>query len=154
MTNPELPRIDQHQSLELPATPKVLIEINGLPHAPLVLARTKEIMKAISAVAYTNSWPSEEAWKTRLPQWLVESMTSKTAEDRDKDPLLWHYASWIAAMKDRAWHWYSSQATEDRLSIVLEILGVPILYDALLYILHAQGVNSLQLQVTDDVYDA
>jgi len=80
MKGVELKRINQNNKGELPQAPKIIITAHGVKNPAEVMSNTKTIMKAISQFAYTNSWPTDEEWKTILPKWFVESMTNKTSE--------------------------------------------------------------------------
>ena len=150
MKGEELKRIDKNNNGETPKEPKIIIRATNVKNAKEVLKNTKEIMKSISQFAYTNQWPSDEEWKSLLPGWFVESMTSKTTEDRDKDDNLWHYESWIDNIRQRVWLWYSSKIEKDTLEFVLEVVSYPYLHYTFIYILYSQGIPMDNISVTED----
>lgn len=155
MKNEELKRIDKNTNGELlQDVPKIIITAKGVKNAQNVLKKTKEIMKSISKYAYTDSWPTDEAWKTILPKWFVESMTSKSLEEIMETPGQWHYESWIDNVRMRCWLWYSSKVENDGITIVLEPVSIPYLHDTLLYILYSQGVKMEDITVDDYIYNA
>ncbi len=154
MKGVELRRIDQNNNGEIPNAPKIVITARGVKNPTEVMSNTKTIMKAISQFAYTNSWPTDEEWKTILPIWFVESMTSKTIEDIMKTKGQWHYESWVDNIRQRFWLWYSSKIEKDTLTFVLEAVSIPFLHDSFIYILYSQGVPMAGIDVRDDVYDS
>lgn len=150
----ELKRINENNNGEIPNAPKIIITVKGVKNPAEVMRNTKNIMKAISQFAYTDTWPSYEEWQSILPSWFVESMTLKTSSDRDKDENLWHYESWINNIKQRFWLWYSSKTEKDTLKFVLEAVSIPYLHDSFIYILYSQGIPMENIEVKDDVYDS
>lgn len=154
MIGEELKRIEKNNNGELPDGPKIIIGAVHVKNPKEVMQKTKEVMAAISKYAYTNTWPSDEEWKTKLPKWFVESMTSKSLEEIMKTDGQWHYESWIDNIRMRAWVWWSSKVEEESLYIVLEALSMPYLHDSLKYILHSQGIPMENIYDRDDVYDA
>jgi len=149
----ELKRIEENNRGEFPEFTKIIISIKNVKNSEEVLKKTKEIMKIVSQYAYTKDWPSDEEWKTILPKWFVESMTLKSLEEIMKINGQWHFESWIANIKDRAWLWYSSKVDKDDLVFVLETLSIPYLFSTFIYILYSQGIPMENIVVKDDVYD-
>jgi hypothetical protein len=78
MKGEELSRIEENTKGATPNGTKLTISVNNIQNPKEVLEKSIEIMKCISQFAYTNQWPDDEAWKTILPLWFVESMTSKS----------------------------------------------------------------------------
>lgn len=155
MKGVELKRIKNNTKGELPTDiPKIVITVMDIDNPKEILDNVKAIMIIISDYAYTNSWPSEAEWEKLLPRWFVESMTLKKPLDRDKDENLWHFESWIDNIKMRQWLWYSSKADKDSITIVLEALSIPYLFDSLVYTLYSQGIPIENIDVKDDVYDS
>lgn len=154
MKGEELKRIDKNNKGELPNGPKIIITVKNVTNPKEILENTKTIIKAVSQFAYTDKWPTDEEWKEILPTWFVESMTLKSLDEIMKTQGQWHYESWVANIKDRAWLWYSSKIEKDSIQIVLEALSIPYLYDSLLYTFYSQGVPMENIDVKDDVYDS
>lgn len=128
MKGEELKRIDKNNKGELPNGPKIIITVKNVTNPKEILENTKTIIKAVSQFAYTDKWPTDEEWKEILPTWFVESMTLKSLDEIMKTQGQWHYESWVANIKDRAWLWYSSKIEKDSIQIVLEALSIPYLY--------------------------
>lgn len=154
MKGEELKRINKNNKGELPNAPKIIITVKNVTNPTEILENTKTIIKAVSQFAYTDKWPTDEEWKEILPTWFVESMTLKSLDEIMKTQGQWHYESWVANIKDRAWLWYSSKIEKDSIQIVLEALSIPYLYDSLLYTFYSQGVPMENIDVKDDVYDS
>lgn len=153
MKGEELKRIEENKEGQIPKGPKIIITAKGINNPTEILENTMEIIKNISEHAHPKKWPSDEEWKSILPLWFVESMTAKSSEDRDKDPNLWHFESWIDNIRQRFWVWYSSKIEENSIIIVLEALSIPYLHDTLVYILYSQGIPINNINIEDDVYD-
>lgn len=149
----ELKRINENNNGELPKLTKILITVIDVKNPKEVLFKTKEIMKIVSQFAYSKDWPSDKEWKTILPNCFVESMTSKSLEYIMKTKGQWHFESWVANIKDRAWLWYSSKVENDRVEFVLETLSIPYLFSTFVYIIYSQGIPMKNIIIKDDVYD-
>lgn len=149
----ELIRIDKNTRGELPEKTKMVITISNVEKPEEILNKAKEIMRCISQFAFTNTWPDDQEWKTILPKWFVDSMILKSEKDRDNDEYLWHFESWIESVYHRAWVWWSSKIEENSITIVLETLNIPYLFESLLYVFYAQGISMESMKVVDDIYD-
>ncbi len=151
MKGEELKRIEKNNNGEVPGTTQIIVRATNVRDVEKVLDSTKEIMRCVSQYAYTDIWPSDEEWKEFLPQWFVESMVLKTSKDRDEDLNLYHFESWVANVKDRAWVWWSSKVDGNNLEFVLETLSIPYLYSTFVYILYSQGVPMGNISIEDDI---
>ena len=149
----EIKRIINNNNGEWPKGPKILLKALKVKEPQKVLDKVKEVMLAVSQYAYTNPWPSEEEWKTILPEWFVESMTDKSDEDLDNDDDQWHYESWVDNIRQRSWVWWSSKIEKDNITIVLDVLDMPYLHDSLKYVFYAQGIPMSNITDEDDIYD-
>jgi hypothetical protein len=149
----ELKRIEENNKGGYPEFTKIIITVKNVKNPDDVLKKTKQVMKVVSQYAYTNDWPSDEEWKTILPKWFVESMTLKSLEEIMKVKGQWHFESWIANIKDRAWLWYSSKIEKNSLEFVLETLSIPYLFSTFVYILYSQGIPMENIIVKDGIYD-
>ena len=79
-------------------------------------------------------------------------MTLKSSEDRDKDDNLWHFESWIESMYHRAWEWWSSEIDGNTLTLTLQTLNLPYIFEQFLYIFYSQGIAMKDIVVHDDIY--
>lgn len=152
MKGVELKRIDENNKGETTKMPKLILTIKDVKEPEMVLSKAKEIMKAVSQFAYTNTWPDDEEWKTILPLWFVESMTKKSSKDRDNDDNLWHFESWVANIKDRGWLWYSSKIEKNEITIIFELVDLPILIETMEYVFYAQGIPMQNISNIDEAY--
>ena len=149
----EIKRINNYNNGEYPSGSKIIILANQVANPQEVLTKTKEVMLAVSQFAFTDKWPTDEEWKKILPQWFVDSMTSKTSKDRDEDLNQWHYESWVFNIKQRSWIWWSSEIGNNYVKIYLEALDIPYLHDSFKYILYSQGIPMENITDKDDIYD-
>ncbi|MBL7730357.1 MAG: hypothetical protein JNM88_04200 [Chitinophagaceae bacterium] len=148
----ELQRIDAFNTGEVPEKTKILITVTDVNNPSTVLQKTKDVIKPIASRGFTKKWPSDNEWKKILPAWFVESMVKKTPADRDKDPNLWHFESWLESMKNRAWVWWSSKIEDNTITIALETLNLPYVFEQVLYIFYSQGIPMKNITTWDDVY--
>lgn len=149
----EIKRITNNNKGEWPKGPKILLKAHKVKEPQKVLDKAKEVMLAVSQYAYTNQWPSDEEWKTILPEWFVKSMTDKSDEDLDNDDDQWHYESWVDNIRQRSWVWWSSKIEKDTITIVLDVLDMPYLHDSLKYVFYAQRIPMSNITDEDDIYD-
>lgn len=149
----EIKRIKNNNKGELPKGPKILLKAHHVENPQEVLDRVKEVMLAVSQFAFTNKWPSDEEWKSILPEWFVKSMTDKDLDFIMKTPGQWHYESWIDNIKQRSWVWWSSKVDDDSVTIILDVLDIPYLHDSLKYAYYAQGIPMSNITDEDDIYD-
>lgn len=149
----EIERIDIQNNGELPDSAQILIKVVNVENPKRILENAKEIMKTISQFAYTNTWPNDDKWEELLPNWFVKSMTSKTIEEIMSTEGQWHFGSWIESMYHRAWEWYSSKIESNTITIVLETLNIPYVFEQFFYIFYAQGVSLNNISSIDDIYD-
>lgn len=149
----EIEKIDKNINGEKPSDiPKMIITVKNVNDPNKVLNNAKEIMKLISQYAYTNTWPSDDEWKTILPKWFVESMTLKSIDEIMNIDGQWHFESWIESMYHRAWEWYSSKIEGNNIIIVLSLLNIPYIYEQLLYVFYSQGIPMKNISDEDDIY--
>lgn len=153
MIGEELKRIQNHNNGEpVLEGAKLIITVTDLKAPQSILEKTKEIMTAISQFAYTDTWPSDDEWRDILPKWFVDSMVLKTDEELLADEHQWHFESWVESMYHRGWVWWSSEIDKSTLTITLEALNLPYIFEQFLYIFYAQGIDMKNISSFDDVY--
>jgi hypothetical protein len=151
--NEEIKRIEENNNGELPKKTKIIITVKNVENPTEVLTKTKEIVKIIASYGYTRKpWPTDESWKTILPLWFVESMTTKSLDEIMKTKGQWHFESWVESMANRAVVWWSSKIENNTITIVLETLNIPYIYEQFLYIFYAQGISLNNISDIDDIY--
>lgn len=102
--------------------------------ASIVLERIFSVLILIASVDESN-WPSDEQWKTLLPDWLKKRIPIMSREEcehllasvpREKwNTLPWDFGSWLDAVRDRGWKWWGYSLEGDSATFVLAITGIP-----------------------------
>lgn len=102
----ERERLDALTSGEAP--PPVAVRVVGWSRdAGVALERVREVMRLV-AQKREGGWPGDEWWRDNLPRWFLDSFEGHTEEDLLRDRSLWDFGSWLDAMKDPGWTWWSS----------------------------------------------
>ncbi|WP_125468808.1 hypothetical protein [Methylomagnum ishizawai] len=144
MKNIELERIDNNISGEPP--PEVWVKIIGRCDNPVeCLENIKGVQRIISSVR-TRDWPDDEWWKDSLPRWFVETF-NKPIDEIIANKDLWDFGSWIDAIKNPGWEWWSSRLLDDRWEINLQAIEDPFSIGPLVYI--ARTAGSTQIEITE-----
>lgn len=104
------------------------------------LLKVKEVIEPISLYD-SNMWPSDEVWETILPLWFLKRIQANGVKEILKNPSLWHFGSWLDAMKYRGWKWFSSMESAEHYIIILEALELPYSVNPLEYVIIESGVN-------------
>src|ERR1700694_1908880 len=72
---------------------------------PDTLSREIGGMRLI-ACDYFAAWPDVERWSSVLPHWFLSECSSPADDSEDSEA--WDLESWLYAMEDRSWTWWSS----------------------------------------------
>ena len=128
-------RVDLHVAGEEPAP--VHVQVFGTGPWGCV-ERIREVMRIVARQRGAG-WPDEAWWQQNLPRWFVATFEGHTVEELLADPALWHFGSWVDAMKEPGWVWWSSQANPDQWSISLQALADPYSLGPLEYLARAAG---------------
>lgn len=108
----ELKRISGYVEGEVP--PPVCVRVVGRCAAGAAdcLERVKEVMRIVAAQPQ-DSWPQEVRWRQLLPTWFVAFFENRSLEEILADESLWHFESWLDAMRLRGWEWWSSKLKDE-----------------------------------------
>ena len=137
MTEPE--RILLNKKGEVP--PKTGLKI--LVENDTELIRKLRMISGVASVIATANGRrlTDDEWESILPYWFVESMVNKSLKEIEADENLWHFGSWIDAIQQRGWTWWSSQVEESRFIVYLETLTYPYNIDPFVYIIYSTGIK-------------
>ncbi|GEP94444.1 hypothetical protein [Chitinophaga cymbidii] len=114
------------------------------------LLRVKEVVTEIARYD-RDSWPSDEKWEDILPGWFIERIKSYDINEiLSNSSVLWDYGSWLDAMKNRGWKWYSSNVFEGGFSIYLEAKEFPFSVNPLEYVIYESGVLLPNITFTEE----
>lgn len=139
----ELLNFTNKQSGEVPKTSYVKLFVSDIEKPNYQLDRIKEV---VHQVIVRDSNLSITDWENQLPKWFAQSMLSKSIEEITENPNLWHFESWVDAISQRAWKWYSSKCEKNTISIYLTIENFPYMIDPFIYILYAVGLTKIKVQ--------
>ncbi|UOO91149.1 hypothetical protein LVJ82_09380 [Vitreoscilla massiliensis] len=93
---------------------------------------------------HTDDWPEDAFWLRHLPFTLLSKFSSFYIEDLGftyENPhrvvltVGWEFLSWLDALKERGWEWWSCEVGETTVTLVLLINDLPERLDALLEVL-------------------
>jgi hypothetical protein len=106
----------------------------------IYIYQIKEVVKAI-ALYDPDNWLADENWEKILPYWFVSRVKDYSIEDIIQNPNLWHFGSWLDAMKYRGWKWFSSKVYSNEFIIILEPLEFPYSVNSLEFVIMESGIN-------------
>jgi len=109
------------------------------------LEKVKNIVNIISSANEFKEWPDEEWWLNNLPSWFVGSFNKKLKEI-EKDKNLWHFGSWVDALKYRQWKWYGVIVKNTDIIIYLDTYDSPCIIGPLEYVFRVAGIKSYEIK--------
>lgn len=143
----EIERIEQYRMGEIPDG---LHWVDGIEssHPHECFSRVIQVIKIVSAQSPDN-WPTDGQWRELLPAWFVSSLKVFTPEEahallattsREKwGSIPWEFGSWLDAIRDRGWQWWSSKVAAEKIEICLIIGEWPASLEAFEHIIRAAG---------------
>lgn len=137
-------RVRHHVAGERPPPVALRLRFRAIADAHDVVQRAGSVMELVASAQAVGWWPDEE-WKRRLPAWFVASFRTHTLEALLRDPSLWDFGSWLDAMKDPGWEWWSSDAAERHGSVRCVAHTDPFAIEPLMYLLRASGADEVHL---------
>ncbi len=60
-----------------------------------------------------DTWPQERRWRQLLPTWFLACFDNRSLDEILADESLWHFGSWLDAMRLRGWEWWSSRLEDE-----------------------------------------
>ncbi len=140
----ESERVDKLTAGEAP--PPVWVRVVGQGGDPVVtLERVKEVMRLV-VQEREEGWPGDDWWRSNLPPWFLQSFEGHTEEELLRDDSLWDFGSWLDAMKDPGWTWWSSLVREDTWHANLSAHTDPFSVGPLEYLARAAGAESVSVR--------
>jgi hypothetical protein len=143
---------DQHQRIDQlkngedpPAVGLTLRFSSSTTSGETVLERVREVMRLV-ALAQGRAWLNDDEWRRHLPEWFVRSFEGHSAADLLTNADLWDFGSWLDAMKNPGWEWWSSCA-DQRGGVVRGVAHTdPFSIEPLAYLLRVSGASSLDFR--------
>lgn len=107
------------------------------------------ILEKIIKYTYKDKWPSDDEWKEILPKDFVNFCHSYTLSDVLKSDDLWHFESWVDAIRNRGWLWHSSLKNEKIITIILDVQSFPYHIEAFEFLLYYLGIEKNNYTITE-----
>lgn len=113
--------------------------------------KIEKILEVVKIIIRYNpdSWPDDSAWDNIMPVWIQEKILKLTPEECQGilnntprelwNELPWEFYSWIDALRDRAWEWWSYKLNGGIAKFYLISLGIPERINAFEQIIIASG---------------
>ncbi|EEV88182.1 hypothetical protein [Cardiobacterium hominis] len=113
--------------------------------------KIEKILEVVKTIIRYNpdSWPDDAAWDNIMPVWIQEKIPKLTPEECQKilndtprelwNKLPWEFYSWIDAIRDRAWEWWSYKLDGNIAKFYLISLEIPERINAFEQIIIASG---------------
>ncbi len=112
--------------------------------------KVMHIARMVAQASLDTTWPTNEEWKARLPEWFLPSFHYYSKEEleqylkhNDREAIGWHFGSWLDSMHNRSWRWWSMQRDETRVRVNVIVDGWPYSVGALAHLLKAAGADSV-----------
>jgi hypothetical protein len=104
------------------------------------LSLIKDVMLQISKYNSGN-WPNDDEWYQLLPGWFLEKARVYSIEDAMTMDKIWHFESWLDAMRYREWEWIGSCIKENKFFIYLKIINLPSIIEPFEFIMFIIGIE-------------
>ena len=113
--------------------------------------KVEKILEVVRIIIEHNSdsWPDDADWDSNIPAWIQEKIPKLAPEECQKilnntprelwNKLPWEFYSWIDAIHDRAWEWWSYKLDGNIAKFYLISLGIPERINAFEQIIIASG---------------
>ena len=141
---------NSHVAGEEPPSPAWVLDVELGQNADQCFQRILEVVQTV-LITPRERWPSDAQWRELLPSWFILNTPTITREEaeielsrvpREQWHLLpWDFGSWLDAMHNRGWRWWSYLLTRQKLTIYLVIEDWPASLEAFEHILKAAGAT-------------
>jgi hypothetical protein len=138
-------RIQQYTKGELPPPVRILLRFSTATSAAEVLERARQVIGLVAS-AQKGEWPSDDEWRRSLPGWFVGSFEGHNLEDLLADSSLWDFGSWLDAMKNPGWEWWSCEAAQRSGTVRCMGHSAPFAIEPLIYLLRISGASDVEFR--------
>jgi hypothetical protein len=138
-------RIQEHTKGEVPPPVRLALRFAAPTGSEQILQRAREVMRAV-ADAQTARWWNDDEWKRILPAWFLATFEGHSDADLVANPDLWDFGSWLDAMKDPGWEWWSTQQTAHGGTVRAAAHSDPYSIEPLAYLLRASGATDVEIE--------
>lgn len=134
----ECDRIVQYFHNEQSPSVQIKLVGHGCENSEETLEKVKQVMLVV-ANARDKEWPDDGHWEKALPEWFVNTFKGHSLEEIMADPNLWTFGSWIDAMKNPGWEWWSSFPSESVFEVNLWSYSYPYSMGMMDYLMRVAG---------------
>jgi hypothetical protein len=139
----QIERIREHVEGEVPPPVSLCLDFKSEVASRTVLERVRRVMELV-AVAQAGVWPNDSEWSERLPGWFLASFAVHTKAEIFSDPRLWDYGSWLDAMRQPRWEWWSGRADDHCGRVRCVAIGLPYSIEPMIYLIRAAGASEVE----------
>lgn len=141
----EAERIAYNVSGEVPPPVEVRLVCTTRTQSSVGLRRVRDVM-ALIASRRMSEWPDDSWWQSQLPAWFIRSFEGHSIEDILQDSNLWDFGSWIDAMQETGWEWWSSSHCAFVWTISICVHSDPCSIGPLEYLCRAAGADAVLIK--------
>jgi hypothetical protein len=144
----EIAALTQHVLGEVPYGPAWRILADLGDDADVCYTRIIEMVRVVLSASH-RKWPDDDAWRRLVSSWFRDATRDYTRAEYEAlltsvpetewYTLPWDFDSWVDAIRDREWRWWSSWRMNGSLEIYLLLDGWPAMLDAFEQIIEAAG---------------
>ncbi len=135
-------RIQRFTRGEVPPPVRLRLRFSSTTSAGPVLEKARHVMRLVAS-AQRNEWFSDENWKNLLPDWFVRSFEGHSTEQLLHDSTLWDFGSWLDAMKNPGWEWWSCEERGQEGTVWCTAHSNPYSIEPLMYVLRTAGASDV-----------
>lgn len=139
----QVERVDKQVHAEPAPSVRLTIRFTASTRA-VTLDRVRSVMRLVAA-AQSGLWPSDDQWQRLLPDWFTASFENHAPEEMLANPTLWDFGSWLDAMKNPGWEWWSSGTEGHQGLVECSAHALPFAVEPLYYLLRAAGAEDIVL---------
>jgi hypothetical protein len=138
-------RIEEDEATAAPPEVRIRLIFSSDEPGIQVLHRVRQVMHIV-ALAQEGSWPTDEEWEQLLPGWFLESFEGHSMQELISRPELWGFGSWLDAMRNPGWEWWSCSARDRGGLIRAFAYSDPFAIEPLMYLLRVAGAKEVQFE--------
>lgn len=140
----ELSRLGADSREEELIAPSIVVVANA-SDATTGLDLVREVMRLVAADADAGTWSTDEEWSQKLPVWFTRPFQERTIEEVLGDENLWDFGSWLDAMRQRGWQWWSSTCEGECWTATLVRHEDVYSIEPLIYLARQSGASSVEV---------
>lgn len=146
----ELVHFNTHLAGERPPSPAWVLDLELQQDADECFGRIRDVVQTI-LLRPRERWPADAQWRELLPPWFTAKTPSISREEAERELMAtpreewhllpWDFGSWLDAIHNRGWRWWSCQRVDQRLIVYLVLEDWPASLEAFEHILKVAGAQ-------------